>query len=150
NLTAGGSDTAGSPSGAQAAAADRKALAANPDEAAKLEAAGDPSPAPGEAQASNNYPPFAASPMPYVNGPMILAHRIICDQTGKRSYCQRAQQLANTTLTVYRRFWMGPQYDFWYARRMLELAQEDNNGNWYGIAQRSARSALHRAHDKHG
>ena len=88
--------------------------------------------------------------MPYVNGPMILAHRIICDQTGKKSYCQRAQQLANTTLTVYRRFWMGPQFDFWYVRTMLEFAQEDNNGNWYGIAQRSARSALHRAHDKHG
>ena len=45
---------------------------------------------------------------------------------------------------------MGPQFDFWYVRTMLEFAQEDNNGNWYGIVQRSARSALHRAHDKHG
>jgi hypothetical protein len=149
-VTTVGSDTAGGTSPAQAAAADAKALSANPDEAAKLEAAGTPVPAPGEAQASNNYPPFAASPMPYVNGPMILAHRIICDQTGKKSYCQRAQELANTTLAVYRRFWMGPQFDFWYVRTMLEFAQEDNNGNWYGIAQRSARSALHRAHDKHG
>ena len=82
--------------------------------------------------------------MPYVNGPMILAHRIICDETGKKSYCQRADQLAATTLEVYRRFWMGPQFDFWYLRTMLEFAKDDNNGDWYGIVQRNARSALHR------
>ncbi|HKH40774.1 MAG TPA: glycoside hydrolase family 76 protein, partial [Solirubrobacterales bacterium] len=59
---------------ATAAAADQKALNANPDEAAKLEAAGTHVPGPGEAQSSfNNYPAFAPSPMPYVNGPMILA-----------------------------------------------------------------------------
>jgi glycosyl hydrolase family 76 len=134
-----------------AAAADRKALSANPDEAAKLEAAGTPVPGPGEAQSAfNNYPPFAPSPMPYVNGPMILAHRIICDETGRKSYCQRADQLASITLQVYRRFWMGPQFDFWYVRSMLEFAKDDNNGDWYGIAQRNARSALHRAHDRHG
>ena len=135
---------------AQAAAADRKALAANPDEAAKLKAAGEPVPGTGEAQSANDFPPFDPSPMPYVNGPMILAHRIICDETGKKAYCQRAQQLAATTLAVYQRFWMGPQFDFWYDRTMLEFAKLDNNGDWYGIAQRSARSALHRAHDKHG
>jgi len=33
---------------------------------------------------------------------------------------------------------------------MLEFARDDNSGNWYAIAQRSARSALHRADDKHG
>jgi hypothetical protein len=26
----------------------------------------------------------------------------------------------------------------------------DNNGDWYGIIQRSARSALHRSRDRHG
>jgi hypothetical protein len=150
-VTTSGTDAAGGTSSGQAAAAaDQKALAANPDEAAKLEAAGQATAGPGEAQAANNYPPFAASPMPYVNGPMILAHKIICDETGKKAYCQRAQQLADITLSVYRRFWMGPQFDFWYARTMLEYAQEDNNGNWYAIAQRSARSALHRANDRHG
>jgi len=145
-----GTATTGGTSTAQAAAADQRALAANPDEAAKLQAAGEATPAPGEAGAANTYPPFAPTPMPYVNGPMILAHEIICNETGKKAYCQRAQQLAATTLAVYGRFWMGPQYDFWYVRTMLEFAQEDNNGNWYGIAQRSARSALHHAHDKHG
>jgi hypothetical protein len=136
---------------AAAAAADQQAVTANPDEAAKLRAAGGATPAPGEAQSAfNNFPPFAPSPMPYVNGPMILAHRIICDETGKKSYCQRAEQLAATTISVYRRFWMGPQFDFWYVRTMLEFAQDDNSANWYGIAQRSARSALRRANDKHG
>jgi hypothetical protein len=145
---------AGTPTGTTAGAAataDQKALSANPDEAAKLEAAGTPVGRPGQAQSAfNNYPPFAPSPMPYVNGPMILAHRIICDETGKKSFCQRADQLAATTLAVYRRFWMGPQFDFWYVRTMLEFAKDDNNGDWYGIVQRNARSALHRAPDKHG
>jgi hypothetical protein len=143
-----GDPTAGT---ASADSADQKALSANPDEAAKLEAAGTPVPAPGEAQSSfNNYPAFAPSPMPYVNGPMILAHRIICDATGKKSYCQRAEQLAATTLQVYQHFWMGPQFDFWYLRSMLEFARLDNSADWYGIVQQNARRALHRAHDRHG
>jgi Glycosyl hydrolase family 76 len=144
-----GSTTSGA--GSTAAAADERALAANPDQAAKLEASGQPVPARGEAQSAfNNYPPFAPSPMPYVNGPMILAHRIICEQTGARSFCQRAADLAARTLQVYQRFWMGPQFDFWYVRTMLEFAQLDNNSNWYGIVQWNARSALHRARDRHG
>jgi hypothetical protein len=148
--TSGGDATApGSP--VAAAAADQRALIANPDEAAKLEASGMPVPAPGEAQSAfNNYPPFAPSPMPYVNGPMILAHRIICEATGTKSFCDRAADLAARTLQVYQRFWMGPQFDFWYVRTMLEYAQMDNSSNWYGIIQRNARSALHRARDRHG
>jgi len=134
-----------------AASADERALSANPDEAAKLEASGLPVPAPGEAHSAfNNYPPFAPSPMPYVNGPMILAHRIICETTGRKSFCDRAADLAARTLQVYQRFWMGPQFDFWYVRTMLEYAQMDNSANWYGIVQRNARSALHRARDRHG
>jgi hypothetical protein len=145
-----GAASGGSAPGATEAA-DQKAMSANPDEAAKLEAAGTPVPGPGEAQSAfNNYPPFAPSPMPYVNGPMILAHRIICDETGNKSYCQRADQLASITLQVYRHFWMGPQFDFWYLRSMLEFTRDDNNGDWYGIVQQNARRALHRAHDKHG
>ncbi|HEX3292424.1 MAG TPA: glycoside hydrolase family 76 protein [Solirubrobacterales bacterium] len=148
--TSGGDATApGSP--VAAAAADQRALIANPDEAAKLEASGMPVPASGEAQSAfNNYPPFAPSPMPYVNGPMILAHRIICEATGTKSFCDRAADLAARTLQVYQRFWMGPQFDFWYVRTMLEYAQMDNSSNWYGIIQRNARSALHRARDRHG
>jgi len=146
-----GATTASAGSAGSATSADQRALRANPDEAAKLRASGQPMPGPGDARSAfNNVPPFAPSPMPYVNGPMILAHRIICDTTGKLHYCDRAEQLANTTLRVYQRFWMGPQFDFWYARTMLEFARMDNSGDWYGIAQRSARSALHRASDRHG
>jgi hypothetical protein len=141
----------GSTSSGGAVAADERALRANPDEAAKLEASGEPVPAPGEARSAfNNYPPFAPSPMPYVNGPMILAHRIICEATGRQSFCDRAADLAARTLQVYQRFWMGPQFDFWYVRTMLEYAQMDQSGDWYGIVQRNARSALHRARDRHG
>ena len=88
--------------------------------------------------AKRNYPPFASVPMPYVNGPMILAHRIICEQTGRVSFCDRAADLAARTLQVYQRFWMGPQFDFWYVRTMLEFARLDNNGDWYGIVRRNA------------
>jgi Glycosyl hydrolase family 76 len=133
------------------AAADQRALDANPDEAAKLEAAGQAAPLAGDARsASSYYPGFDPLPMPYVNGPMILAHRIICEQTGWSSYCERARQLAAITLSVYDRFWMGPQFDFWYVRTMLEFARMDQSADWYGIAQRSARTALHRARDRHG
>jgi hypothetical protein len=141
----------GAPTAAKAASADERALSANPDEAAKLEASGQRVPAPGEARSAfNNYPPFAPSPMPYVNGPMILAHRIICQETGRLAFCQRAADLAARTLQVYQRFWMGPQFDFWYVRTMLEYAQMDSSGDWYGIVRRNARSALHRARDRHG
>jgi hypothetical protein len=136
---------------AAAAAADSRAMAQNPDEAAKLSAAqGDTGAHAASVMSSNNYPPFDPTPMPYVNGPMILAHQIICNETGKMSYCQRAEQLAATTLSLYQRFSMGPQYDFWYIRSMLEFAQKDQNADWYGIAQRNARSALRRAQDRDG
>jgi hypothetical protein len=145
----GTSTGAGSP--VAAAAADERALSRNPEEAAKLEASGQTVPAPGEARSAfNNYPPFAPSPMPYVNGPMILAHRIICQETGRQAFCARAADLAARTLQVYQRFWMGPQFDFWYVRTMLEYAQMDSSGDWYGIVQRNARSALRRSRDRHG
>ena len=149
--TASAAGSTASAASASSASADERALRANPDEAAKLEASGQLVARPGGAQSAfNNVPGFAPSPMPYVNGPMILAHRIICETTGRTHYCDRARQLANTTLQVYQHFWMGPQFDFWYVRTMLEFARMDNSGDWYGIAQRSARSALHRATDQHG
>jgi Glycosyl hydrolase family 76 len=143
--------TTGPGSTSSAEAADARALSANPDQAGKLEASGQPVPAPGEAHSAlDYYPPFHALPMPYVNGPMILAHRIICDETGRISFCQRAADLAARTLRAYQRFRMGPQFDFWYVRTMLEFAQLDGSGNWYGIVRRNARSALRRAKDRHG
>jgi hypothetical protein len=149
--TASGGTGSGAGSPMAAAAADQRALAANPDEAAKLEAAGQSVPGAGEARtALDYYPPFHAMPMPYVNGPMILAHRIICDETGAKSFCVRADDLAARTLQVYGHFWMGPQFDFWYLRTMLEFTRLDNNGDWYGIIRRNARRALHRTPDRHG
>jgi hypothetical protein len=143
--------TAGAPTATAAAAADQQALAANPDEAAKLQAAGDATPAPGEAQSAfNNYPPFAPSPMPYVNGPMILAHRIICDSTGIQSYCARAEDLAQRATTAYQHFWMGPQFDFWFIREFLEFAQRDNNPVWLAFSSQIATKALKRTNDRHG
>ena len=151
NAAASGADTTGPGSPVAAAAADQRALGANPDETAKLEAAGQQVPDPGQARSALDfYPPFHALPMPYVNGPMILAHRIICETTRQKSFCDRAADLAARTLRVYGRFWMGPQFDFWYVRTMLEYAQMDDSANWYGIIRRNARSALHRARDRHG
>jgi hypothetical protein len=140
-----------SSSATAAAAADERASSVNPDEKAKLEAAGGAAARPGEAGTSlDYYPPFHALPMPYVNGPMALAHLIICEQTGRTAYCERARQLAATTLRVYHRFWMGPQFDFWYVRTMLEFARLDDGADWSGIARRSARSALRHARGPHG
>jgi hypothetical protein len=141
----------GSGPGAVAASADARALDANPDQAAKLEASGEVAPtARGARAAKRNYPSFASVPMPYVNGPMILADRIICEQTGQASYCQRAEELAAKTIAVYSHFWMGPQYDFWYARTMLEFARRDQTADWAGILRQNALMALHRAGGRHG
>jgi len=140
-------------SGATAAAAttaqarDSAALERNPDEAAKLSAAaGDQGPQ----LLGNTEPPFVPLPMPYVQGPMILAHRIICEATGINSYCDRAEDLAQRTITVYQRFWMGPQYDRVYLHEMLELYKQDGNPDWYGMAASNAWRALRKAHDRHG
>jgi hypothetical protein len=45
---------------------------------------------------------------------------------------------------------MGPQFDFWYLREMLEFNRLNPNPFWLGIAQQNARRALHRVRDKHG
>jgi hypothetical protein len=133
---------------AQAQAADQQAVAENPDEAAKLNAAER-----GESpklRVLGNYPPFAPSPMPYVNGPMILAHRIICETTGDQAYCARAEDLAQRAVTVYQRFWMGPQFDFWFIRTFLEFARRDKNPAWLAFSNRIATKALKRTNDRHG
>jgi hypothetical protein len=143
--------TGNPPPATATAAADVRALLANPEQAGKLEAAGQSTPDPEEASAAlDYYPPFHALPMPYVNGPMVLAHRIICEETGNQSFCARARQLAEITVQVYGRFFMGPQFDFWYVRTMLEYAQHDPDEAWYAIAHRAGRSALRRSRDRHG
>ena len=89
--------------------------------------------------------------MPYVNGPMILAHRIICEETGRSPTASEPSSSRPRRSQVYQRFWMGPQFDFWYARTMLEFAQDGHRrATGTGSSQSNARSALHRARDKHG
>lgn len=137
------------PTQAAATAADQRAFAKNPDEAQKLEAAGGGIPMDGAAASANSYPPFDPVPMPYVNGPMILAHRIICEATGVQSYCARASQLAGIAQQVYQHFSMGPQYDFWYVRSMLEFARDDQNSDWYSMLATNAATALRKARGRH-
>src|SRR5262249_47085787 len=110
-----------------------------PDEAAKLSAAVDGGRPRG---LLSYYPPFHALAMPYVNGPMILAHEILWQTTGNQAYCARAEDLAQRAVTAYGHFWMGPQYDFWFIRTFLEFAQRDKNPAWLGFADQIATKAL--------
>jgi Glycosyl hydrolase family 76 len=82
------------------------------------------------------------SPVSYVQGPMIEAHRVLCDVTGEANRCARAQQLANE---AYRSFGqqlnMGPQFDTVYLRSMLELYARDHDRRWYDLAVANAERA---------
>jgi hypothetical protein len=87
-----------------------------------------------------------SSPTSYVEGPLIEAHRILCDVTGDQSRCVRAQQLANA---AYRWFGqeldMGPQFDTIYLRSLLELYTRDHNRRWYDLAVANAQRAQQNA-----
>jgi DUF1680 family protein len=88
-----------------------------------------------------------SSPVSYVVGPMIEAHRVLCDATGETGYCSRATQLAEA---AYRWFGEdlnhGPQFDTIYLRSMLYLYSRDGDRRWYDLAVANAERARQNAH----
>jgi glycosyl hydrolase family 76 len=82
------------------------------------------------------------TPMPYVEGPMIAAHEVLCRATGDQSLCTRAEDLARR---AQRRFAsglnMGPQYDAIYLHWMLYLWSQDRDPQWWQLAERNAERA---------
>ncbi len=95
-------------------------------------------------------PPFDPTPLPYVQGPMIIANQTLCESTGVDGYCDRAEELGQNAAASFPQLEMGPQYDRVYLQDMLELYASDGNIVWYRIAKRNALLALTNANDGNG
>jgi hypothetical protein len=89
---------------------------------------------------------LSATPVDYVEAPLIYAQALLCHLTGASDECVRAQQLLNTSL---RRFGVllsfSPQYDAIYLQWMLALYDLEGDSALYRIAADNARDAQTRA-----
>jgi Glycosyl hydrolase family 76 len=99
---------------------------------------------------TSSIPPFDPTPLPYVQGPMIIANQTLCEATGAHGYCVRAEELAQNAAARFPQLEMGPQYDRVYVQDMLELYARDGNIAWYRIAKENALRALTNAHEGDG
>jgi hypothetical protein len=85
----------------------------------------------------------SATPMPYVEVPMIVASRVLCRADGNQDDCRRAAALARAF-----RAWfppeadMGPQFDAVYLRWLLEDYALEGDPQLYAIANYNAQRAL--------
>jgi hypothetical protein len=87
-----------------------------------------------------------ASAVTYVEGPLIEAHRVLCDATGDASRCKRAEELADAAYQQFgRELDMGPQFDTIYLRSMLQLYARDHDRRWYDLAVANAERARQNA-----
>lgn len=86
--------------------------------------------------------PRAGVPMPYVEGPMAVAFAVLCRSGAGRSYCARAESLANRTALHFPTLTMGPQYDSIYVRALVELYRLDGKRRWLEIARAATDRAM--------
>jgi hypothetical protein len=91
-----------------------------------------------------------STPMPYVNGPLIYAHQVLCEATGDQSWCRRASTLADRAYDRFASLSMGPQFDAIYLRTMLEYGRDAQDGRWHALAVREAQRAQDNARDGSG
>jgi hypothetical protein len=86
----------------------------------------------------------------YIQGPLIYAHRVMCDVTRQGSLCDQAERLADTALDRFGSApGQGPQYDAVYLQWMLALYREDRDARWYDLALTDS-SRAQQARDRHG
>lgn len=116
-------------------------------EAAKLRA--EPGGNAGAATISS-LPSFDPTPLPYVQGPMIVANQTLCGATSVHAYCDRAAELARDSAERFSELRMGPQYDNVYLHDMLELHAMAGGSEWYRIAKENAQRAYANARDGDG
>jgi hypothetical protein len=83
--------------------------------------------------------------MDYVEGMMISAHVELCDATGVKSYCKKAEQIADASLAEFPILadW-APETDVVYLRGLLELYATDRDPRWYAVVYANGLAA--RAH----
>ncbi len=99
---------------------------------------------------TSSLPSFDPTPLPYVQGPMIIANQTLCESTGVQGYCDRAERLARDAVTRFPELRMGPQYDNVYLHDLLEFHAMDGGSRWYRIAKQNAQRAFANARDSDG
>jgi uncharacterized protein YyaL (SSP411 family) len=86
--------------------------------------------------------------MDYVEGMMIAAHAELCVGTKVKSWCTKAEMLANGALNQFPILadW-APETDVVYLRWLLDLYQVDHTSRWYSMIYANAKRALKNARD---
>jgi len=91
-----------------------------------------------------------STPTPYVEGPLIEAHQILCE-AGATNACARARQLADAAWQRFEaRLEMGPQFDTIYLHWMLVYSAQTGDSRWPALARQMAAKAQANALDGRG
>jgi hypothetical protein len=98
----------------------------------------------------SSLPSFDPTPLPYVQGPMIVANQTLCEATSVYGYCDRAETLARDSAGRFPELTMGPQYDNVYLHDMLDFHEMVGSPRWYRIAKENAQRAYANARDSDG
>jgi hypothetical protein len=92
-----------------------------------------------------------ATPVDYIEGPMIYAQATLCRLTGSAAECELAERLKARALTRFGYLLdFSPQYDAIYLQWMLALYALDGDQTLYTMAVDNARDAQARAANPQG
>jgi hypothetical protein len=92
-----------------------------------------------------------ATPIDYVESPLIYAQALLCKLTGNRTDCKRAEYLTGTALKRFgEELDFAPQYDAIYLQWLLALYGLDGNAGLYRLAAVNAGNAQARAANSEG
>lgn len=92
-----------------------------------------------------------ATVMNYIQGMMIGGYAILCSTLHQKSYCTKAEQVAQASLVAFPpSYHWAPECDALYLRGLLELWAADHNRRWYDVADQQAQLALANARDSQG
>ncbi len=93
----------------------------------------------------------SATPVDYIEGPLIYAQALLCHLTSTTSECQRAEQLKAAALDRFGYLLdFSPQYDAIYLQWMLALYALEGDPTLYMLATDNARDAQTRAANGQG
>jgi uncharacterized protein YyaL (SSP411 family) len=89
--------------------------------------------------------------MDYVEGMMAAADAELCAATKQKSWCARAEAVAQASLKAFpvAADW-APETDVVYLRWLLDLYQIDHDKTWYALAYTNAKRAAAHARDAQG
>jgi hypothetical protein len=94
---------------------------------------------------------LSATPVDYVEAPLIYAQALLCHLTGTPAECERARQLQATALQRFGYLLdFSPQYDAIYLQWMLALYSLEGDTTLYHLAADNARDAQARAANGQG